>query len=94
METIFKAFSWLIDKFGTTGAGVLIFLAGAVVALPYFGIPAYVCYGFGMMAGALAIIIFGKLWAKSEAEKRIANPNLPTASSVPIIQAEIIKLTK
>jgi hypothetical protein len=91
-DSALKAFSWLVDKFGTTGAGVILFIAGAIVALPYFGIPAYVCYGFGMMAVALAVIIFGKLWAKSEAEKRISNPNLPSSSSVPAIQAEIVKL--
>ncbi len=95
MKILWDLLSGLIDKVGFKAAGSICIVVGIVWVLPYFGIPGYVVQGIGWIGVGIAILAFGKK-AKddnvSEAEKRLANPNLPSTSAVPAIQEEIVKL--
>lgn len=98
MKVILDLLSSMIERLGTVVAGICLIVGGVVWILPYFGIPAYIAQGFGMMGLGIAVIAFGKkakkatdIYVASEAEKRITDPNLPTGSVVPSIQREIDK---
>jgi hypothetical protein len=89
--------SGLVEKFGAKMAGCLLILAGCVTILPIV-FPVYIVYGIALVASGIALIAFGQKLKKasdqfvsSEAEKRIANPSLPSASTIPAIQREIEK---
>lgn len=84
----------LIQKLGTTGAGVVCIGGGLIVLLPYFGVPAYVAQGFALVGIGIGIIAFGNTYAKREAEKAVQNPQLQNASNVPVIQAQIDKIVR
>lgn len=84
----------LLEKLGTTGTGVVCIIGGLVILLPYFGIPLFVAQGFAWIGVGLTIIVSGRIYAKREAEKSVHDPNLPTASSVPVIQSEITKMVR
>jgi hypothetical protein len=97
VNTFLDLISGLVERLGTRIAGVLLIGVGLVKILPIV-FPVYVADGIGFLAVGIGLIAFGQKAQKaqqqfvaSEAEKRIQNPTLLTASSVPAIQREITK---
>ena len=84
----------LLGKIGTTATGIVIICGGLIVLLPYFGVPVYVAQGISYIGIGLGVIIGGHIYTKSEAEKRLSNPSLPSSSAVPAIQTQIDKIKR
>lgn len=85
----------LTERLGVKAAAVLLIGAGLVEILPVV-FPAYIVHGVVYVGAGVGLLAFGQRAKKaqdqfisSEAEKRIANPALPTSSTVPAIQREI-----
>lgn len=85
----------LVDRFGFAAGVAVLAFSGACEMAPFlfgkFGImiPEAFAHGLGKVGGAAALGIFGRNYAKSEAEKRIANPQLGQTSVVPSIQKQM-----
>jgi hypothetical protein len=99
---LFKTFAdileGLVEKLGATVAGIALITGGAIWILPYFGVPAYLGQGLGMMGLGIGVIAFGKrakkaqeIMVTNEAQKRIENPTASKESAVPAIQREMNK---
>lgn len=90
-----NVFSSFIDKLGPTGSALLLIVVGGLEILPDSNSRLqHILHGSLVVAGGIVVLVFGRTFAKAEAEKRIDNPHLPSTSSVPSIQAEIDRQQK
>lgn len=91
MLTALAALAGFVERLGVKTFSILMILAGAALIAQKWIDPT-IALGGGLMAGGGAILALEKVWAKSEAEKRISDPNLPSSSNVSVIQTAITKI--